>query len=461
MVQLASYLQDPLRYLQRARERFGSVFTVRWPGMPAAVYFTDNDSIESLFRSDPDVLCAGRSNRVLDFVTGPRSVARLDGVSHRARRRLLATALGRAGAHVPTMAANTVDALRQCVGRGISFRDFSQVLTLRNLIQCAIGIEDPERAARLHALMVDFMRRSLDPVMAVLWVSLPGDRLRKAMVRYLPALADRGLGRAVPFARLAKTVRDLDTLLYTEIAERRGREEAGGHGDVLGTMMAHDDAGALSDEDLRDEAMAMLVAGHETTSTTMDWVIVEALQRPEVLARMRAEVDAVVGDATVSASMLPRLPYLSAVVEECLRLHPPVPGVGRWVRRDTMVGEVPVPAGSMASASILLANRCGRRWASPEVFRPERFVDQPRSGCPVSTSFGGGARLCPGRGFALVQLQCVIATIVSRFDLVPERWPPTHLAQRGLFTGVSHPIDVAVHERRPSTSRHCDQAGEH
>lgn len=450
ILQIADYLRDPVAHVQRCRERFGPVFTMRWPNTPTMVYFAEPRAICEIFRAPPEDLRGGRANAVLDFVAGPQSVARLDGCPHRKRRRQEMPPFARVEGYAGPMSDNTLQVLGEIGPEPVSFSEISQDLALRNLIRCTLGFEDAERAAQVHAHVLELMRGALNPVMATLWTAMDGVKLRETLVRRLAPLAGLGLSGVVPFVGLAQTVRELDALIYEELAVRRAKYARGGEPeDVLGILVnGVDDDGEpmMSDGALRDEMMSVLVGGHETASTMMDWFVVEAFSRPEVLRRLREEVDAVVGQGPVTAAMLPHMPYLEAVIDECLRLHPPVPAVGRYVARETTIAGVRLPEGVVASPSILLLHRDPKLWGDPEVFRPERFLDgSVPQGCFIP--FGGGTRICLGRTFALFQLKVVLATLISRFELAPRDWTESRLVQRGLFTGVSHPVLVEVRPR--------------
>jgi cytochrome P450 len=448
LFQVARYMRDPVGYLERCRARYGPVFTLRWPGMPPMVYFSEPASIHAIFRADPEVLQAGHSNAVLDFIAGPRSVARLDGQAHKQRRRGLVAPFAELGAYyAATMAANAIGHARDAGGSTFSFQEMSQSLSLYNLIHCALGVEEPARAKALHDLMLTFIRESLNPVMAALWMMFPGVPLRKSMVRAMAGLADRPGLRRLPFVTLAATIRRLDAELYQSIDDARRDAGAETRVDVLALLVRM--SNELADEDLRDELMAILVAGHETTSTTMDWFMIEVLSRPAVLERLRAEIDRVVGAGPVTVEMLDELEYLTAVINECLRLRPPVPSVGRYVARDVEIGGVHLPAGIVVSPSIALQHRNRELWDDPLTFRPERFLEDETDKAGL-IAFGGGTRICIGKPFGLFQLQVVLATLLWRFELTPGRWPVTKQVQRGLFTGVSHPIAMRIAERRSS-----------
>lgn len=444
LIQLGRYLADPVGYLERCRERYGPVFTLRWPGMPPMVYFGALGAIREIFASPTDVLCAGQSNAVLDFVAGPRSVARLDGAAHRERRQALVRPFMRLDGYADTMVRQTVATLDDLPDGPVDFRTVSQSLSLRNLITCTLGVEDPSQVDRLHDLMVVYMHDSLNPVMALAWVALPGVPLRHRLVRHLAPLARQRYLRHLPFVRLADTIAELDQELYRLIsADRRRRGD--GATDVLSILVNQPEQ--LTDDDLRDEMMALLVAGHETTSTTMDWFVLEVLRRPEVHRRLLDELDSELGSRAVTPADLPNLPYLSATITECLRLHAPIPSTGRHVAVPTTIAGVHLPAGVVVSPALAVSQRDPSVWDDPTAFDPQRHLDGTTSKV-AQLAFGGGARTCVGKHFALFQLQIVLATLLTRFDLVPEPWGQTKQVQRGIFTGVSHPLDLTVRARQ-------------
>lgn len=451
LVQVARYFYDPIGYLEDCRARFGPTFTLRWPGMPPLVYFSELASVTEAFAASPRVLQAGRSNAVLDFVTGPRSVARLDGAAHRKRRRDLASPFCRLGPHfATTMTRNAVLAAERARGGVVSFSELSQALSLRNLVDCMLGL-DSGLAARLRELVQRFMRESLDAVTATMWMLFPGVPLRRTMVRWLAPWASQAGLRRVPFVALAETIRELDAVLYQAIAEARRRPA--GANDLLGLLVAQHE----HDEDLRDELMAILVAGHETTSTSMDWFMVEVLSRPDLLRRLREEIDGVVGDGVCDAGMVGRMPLLRATIQEVLRLRPPVPSVGRLVVKDTAIAGVRLPAGVVVSPCIALLHRDPTVWSEPHRFSPERFSEGPiRKGSFIP--FGGGTRTCLGKPFGLFQLTIVLATLLGRFELRGADWPAARVAQRGLFTGVDHGVDLTITPRAttPASSPHWE-----
>jgi cytochrome P450 len=233
------------------------------------------------------------------------------------------------------------------------------------------------------------------------------------------------LPRAIPTLsryRLRRAVRRLDSFVYRIIAERR--RSGVDRGDLLSALLhAQDDDGSgMTDRQLRDEAMTIIVAGHETTALALTWAWYLLAQHPAAEARLHAELDSVLGDRAPTMADVAHLPFTNAVVTESLRLYPPIWSVGREATEDTHVGGYPVPKGMQVLLNMWAIQRDPRYYADPEAFRPERWLDEraPKTPRFVYFPFGGGPRQCIGRSFALLEAALVLATIARRYGLVLE-----------------------------------------
>ena len=211
--------------------------------------------------------------------------------------------------------------------------------------------------------------------------------------------------------------------------------------DVLSMLVAarDGDGNPMPDDDLRDQMVTLLFAGHETTATALAWAFYRILQRPDVLAAIRAEHRRVVGSGPFRAEHVARLDYLDATVKEALRLDPIIPDVGRRLTRPMQIGGWELPAGVVAAPSIYLAHRRPDRWPDPQRFRPDRFLGA-RPGPYEFLPFGGGVRRCLGMAFALYEMKVVLARVLSRIELRlapgyrarPERRSVTLAPSRGM-----------------------------
>ncbi len=226
--------------------------------------------------------------------------------------------------------------------------------------------------------------------------------------------------------RLARAIRRLDEVVYDIIRERRPGED---RGDLLSLLMlARDERGAgMSERQIRDEVMTLLLAGHETTALALTWALVLLERNPDARGRLEAELATVLGDAAASPDEIPALPYVQAVINETLRLYPPAYITGREAIRDTVIGTVPIPKRHIVLISMYATHRDPRFFPEPEAFRPERWLDGLEKRLPRGAfiPFGMGSRKCIGAAFAMMEATLLLATIARRcrFDLAPGEVP--------------------------------------
>jgi cytochrome P450 len=237
--------------------------------------------------------------------------------------------------------------------------------------------------------------------------------------------------------RFRRAVRDLDSLVYRIIAERRHQGEHAP--DLLAMLLdARDDDGrGMTDRQLRDEVITLLLAGHETTAIALTWTFLLLARHPAVAARLHEELDHVLGGRSPGVADLPALPYTERVVNEALRLYPPAWLIGREAVRDTSIGGQPVRKGTNVLISAWVIQRDGRFFPQPLAFQPERWAEPPRQRTAY-LPFGGGQRICIGASFAQLEVVLALAAIAQRFGVelvapgeVPEPWPVVTLRPRG------------------------------
>jgi cytochrome P450 len=224
--------------------------------------------------------------------------------------------------------------------------------------------------------------------------------------------------------RYRRIERDLDRMIGELIAERRASGTAGD--DLLSLLIrAREDGTGMTDAQIRDETLTLVLAGHETTANALAWTWWLLSDHPEVEARLHAELDEALGGRPPVAADLPRLSYAEAVLSESIRLRPPAWAIGRRAVRDVRIGPTEVAAGSIVVVSPWLLHHDARWWPEPETFRPERWApgaaaERPRS---AFVPFGGGPRMCVGEPFARMEGVLLLATIARRwrFRLVPGR----------------------------------------
>ena len=215
----------------------------------------------------------------------------------------------------------------------------------------------------------------------------------------------------------------VDELLLDEIRQRRADPDVAERDDILSLLVQarHDDGEPMSDRELRDELMTLLVAGHETTATSLAWAIERLVRHPEKLERLREEPSGPDGDDE----------YLDAVVKETLRLRPVLPIVVRKLTEPMEIGGHRIPAGASLAPCIYLIHRREDIYPDPDAFRPERFLEQP-AGTYTWIPFGGGVRRCLGASFAQFEMKRVLAAVAARLDLRPAEAEDERVARRAI-----------------------------
>ena len=408
VLQMLKWIKWPIPFMHACVAAYGDVFTMRLYGAPPFVFFSHPAAVREIFTGDPETLLAGRGNEVLRPVFGSNSVLLLDGARHRRERKLL----------MPPFHGDRMrlygDIMRETVDRSIDgwpveqvfpIHGYMQRITLDIILRAVFGVEEGDRLSRLRALLVVFLRLiGSSPVMLV----------RQLQVDVGPLTAWR---------RIRRLQGEIDHLLYDEIARCR-KEALDSRTDIMAMLVAarDEDGQAMSDEEIRDELVTLLVAGHETTATSLSWVVHRLLQNPEVLDTAQAELAAVTGNGSASdgltAEQIGELKYLDAVIKETARLNPILPTVARYLEAPVRIGGHELPAGCLALPCVYLTHRRPDVWPEPEAFRPERFLDtrvDPYAFFP----FGGGLRHCLGATFALYEMKIVLARVLSRVALKP------------------------------------------
>jgi cytochrome P450 len=227
--------------------------------------------------------------------------------------------------------------------------------------------------------------------------------------------------------RLLAGLNTLNTVVYAIIDERRTQPVDTNATDLLGMLLSAQDeetGEGMSDQQLRDEVLTLLLAGHETTATALTWTWYLLSQHPEVERRLHAELDTVLAGKLPTVEHLDALPYTRMVIQEAMRLYPPVFGLTRFAAASDEVGGYPLPANSMIFVSPYCTHRHPAFWQDPEVFDPERFTPERSAGRSrfAYFPFGGGPRQCIGNAFAMMEAQLVLATVAQHYSmrLVPD-----------------------------------------
>jgi cytochrome P450 len=396
-IQTARWLLRPISFMESCRRRYGDVFSVSFLGFERPlVMLSDPEAIRALYTAHEHGLPPGRSVALLP-VMGPGSVLLLEGQEHLARRKLMLPPFHgeRMRSYEATVRVLTERELDSwSAGSVFAIHPRMQAITLEVILKAVFGVTDPARDARLHERLP----------------SLLGDTASPAL--QFRVLLSRRLGRGDPLVGLRELLAEIDELLLAEIAERRSDPAAAEREDILSLLVAarFEDGTEMSDREVRDQLVTLLLAGHETTATALAWTFDLLLRNPATLARLTAEVDA--GDDT----------YMRAVISESLRLRPVVPLAGRRLASDLNVDGLSLPAGTDVTPAIWLTHTRADLYPEPYAFRPERFLDG-EGGHTINkygwVPFGGGIRRCLGAAFAEMEMRVVLETILQRCVLSP------------------------------------------
>ncbi len=393
LAQTLSYVRDPFTFLERCQERYavdGSV-TINILGFGRTVWVTNPDLIHEVFARDDEMPLSPAGNLVKP-IFGTKSVTGLDGHAHLQRRKLLLPRFHgeRMGAFEAGFRAAS-DRLIERWGSGTEFELHPEMyrLTMDYLFETLIGATDRE--------YVDELTTASEGLMAMMSLCAVGDWVR------------HDLGPLSPWFYFLRRRRRLDKLLYGEIAAHRKAVAEGTAGDDILTMLVEaetEDGLGLTDEEIRDDLVALIVAGSETTATALAWAFDLILHRPG--ARQRIVAEAEVGESE----------YTDAAVKEALRLRPPVIAAGRVTAKTVDLGPWRIPEGVRIWTPMSLIQRDPDAYENPNEFRPERFIE----GKPPAymwIPFGGGVRRCLGAPFALLEMRIVLQTVLSRLKLTP------------------------------------------
>ena len=389
-LQTLGFVVGGVRFLDAVRRRYGDVVTLGTTFDERFVMVFSPELVKQLFQGPPQQLHAGEANALLGPIVGHRSVLLLDGPEHLRHRRLMSPPFhGRAMlGWIETMRESTdaeIDGWP--VGEPFSMHASMQTLTLRVIVRAVFGYERGPTADELSAAL----RAMVEPL-----GSRSGLMLAAALVR--------GRGRSGSAQRFEARKQVVDQLLHAEITRRRADPDLADHDDVFSTLLlAEDEHGErLTDGEVRDELLTLLLAGHETTATGLAWTFDLLLHEPRVMARAGEREDA----------------YLNAVVKEALRIRPVIQGVGRVVReRPFELGGYEIPVGVEINPSIRTIHRRGDLFPEPARFLPERFLSDDAPDTYTWIPFGGGTRRCLGASFATTEMRVVVSRVLERCRL--------------------------------------------
>jgi cytochrome P450 len=418
--QAVRYARDPLGFLTAHQRRSGDIFTIRFPFFGRIVYVARPDLVKAVFTGSPADFHAGEANAtVLEPALGPNSVLTLDDEPHMRQRKLLlppfhGERIQRYGELIVEMTRQEMESWPE--GEPFAMRPHTQRITLAVIMRAVFGVHDEGRLARFEGLIDDFAQRV-------------------GVITSFPFLR-RNLGPLSPWPRFLRSREALDAFIYEEIALRRAEPDYAERDDVLSLLLgARDEDGeAMSDEELRDELVTVLGAGHETTATGLAWAVELLNRNPAVLAKLRDSLAA--GEDE----------YLGATVKEVLRARPVIVDVARKLKAPATVGGYELPTGTFVLPAIAALHYREDVFPRPHEFRPERFLDDKVDNY-AWIPFGGGIRRCIGAAFAEYEMRTILREFVERAELRPASPKPERVRVRNITLAPAKGTRVVLERR--------------
>jgi len=458
-VQLVRMTTDPYRFLAECRARYGDLFTLRLPGGRPQIFACDPETVRALVTGGYDDFL--RDGEAIRFMLGDHALIFQQDAPHKATRRLMMPPFHgeRMRAYGSDMAAISDDVLdRWRDGDERILRDDLQDITLRIILRSIFGMTEGPRTVELSRLIVEYLDAIMTPWFYGASLLLSGARVRDFMRARGAHMRHAGDGERTPsrwpLQNVADRVGAIDAILFDEIARCRALspDALAARPDILALLVAarYDDGTGMSDDELRDHLMTLVVGGHETTATSLAWALACALQNPGTLERMRAEADSVFPSG-FDATKVKQLVYIGAVANESMRLYPVATAVTRILKRPRTFGGYTIPAGTRIAPCIYLTQRDARLWPEPEAFRPERFLDGKASVYEFFP-FGAGVWRCLGAQFAEYEMRVVLARIVARMDLRLAPGVAIKPQQRGFTVAPSDGVPVRVQLRSANSA---------
>ncbi len=442
LVQEIQWVANPLNYMDTCFQRYGDIF---YTGVGTKnhdlVFVCHPQGIQELLTRDTKEFEApGRENGLLKPLLGEKSLILLDNQEHRRQRKLLMPPFH--GERMLNYGQLIIQITQQIsshwqLGQPFIARDGMQEISLMVILQAVFGMYEGDRFQQLKALLTSLLSVTSSPL--------------SSSLLFFPAL-QQDLGAWSPWGQFLRHRQQIDQLLFAEIEQRRQQPDENRQ-DILSLMMAaRDEEGQpMSDIELRDELLTLLFAGHETTATALAWSLYWVHQQPEIYQKLIQELDST--DADADPMTIFKLPYLTAVCQETLRIYP----VGmltfpRLAKQPTTIMGYSIKPDTSVVGCIYLAHRQPEIYPEPEKFMPERFLTRKFSPYEY-LPFGGGVRQCIGLALAQFEMKLVLATILRNYELQLAEKRPVKAARRGVTLSPLGGIRMVMKGKRTANPK--------
>ena len=433
-LQQIKWVLDPVGYMKKAAQEHPDIFTASIIGFGnSLVFVNDPQAIQQILTNDRKQFSApGELNSILKPILGNSSVMMLDSDRHRKRRQLImpsfhGSRMQNYGQLVFDLTTKILDSLSANKEKTFFARDVTQDISMQIILQAVFGLYDGDRCQQLKKLMSEMTELFTSPLTSA--------------ALFFPSL-QKDLGEWSPWGYFVRRREKVDQLIYAEIAERRASRDFD-RTDILSMLLSSTDeeGNGLTDEELRDELLSLLLAGHETTATAMSWALYWTHSLPEVKEKLIQELKTV-SDPTDWMSIF-RLPYLTAVCNETLRINPvAMLTFPRVVEEPVELLGYNIPPKTVVIGCIYLLHHREDLYPQADEFKPERFLDRQFSPYEFMP-FGGGVRRCVGEALAQFEMKIVLATILSNYNLELAESQPVQAKRRGVTLAPAGGIKMA------------------
>ncbi|MEH2333236.1 cytochrome P450 [Nostoc sp.] len=440
-VQTYQWLTNPLEYMEDCAKSYGDIFTLRiGPVFTPQVFISNPQAIQQIFTTDPKQLDSGAAAGSGTPLLGQNSLLSLEGKPHQRQRKLLTPPLH--GERMQAYGDLICEIAKQVtnewpVGESITVLPSMQEISFQVILKAVFGLKDGLRYEKLKEILIAILN--------------PKKPILRAMLLFFPLLR-QDLGPRSPWGSYLRLRQEMDDLIYAEIQERRSLADQS-RSDILSLMMAaRDEAGEpMTDLELRDELMTLLVAGHETTASSLAWALYWIHHQPEVREKLVQELDSLSENKDPNAIF--RLPYLNAVCSETMRLYPvAMLGLNRLVKSPLEIAGYKFDPGTILVPCIYLSHHRKDLYPNSKQFQPERFLERQFTSAEY-LPFGGGNRRCIGMAFALFEMKLVLATILSDWQMKLADTKPVLPVRKSFLLAPGGGVPMVVTGKRQQNQR--------
>ncbi|WP_206815176.1 cytochrome P450 [Chroococcus sp. FPU101] len=422
----------PFQYLETMHKRYGDLYLDVFSAFPPTLIISDPQAIEKVFTLSPELFLSGPANAILQPLFGSTAILFQDGEPHEKKRKLLMPPFH--GERMRAYGQQIHDITLQVMAEPIKKRRFTarpvmQEISLRVILKAVFGLREGERYEKIRSTLIEYLDFFNIPL--------------NATFLFFPSL-QKDLGAWSPWGRFVRRKKILLELIDEEIKERREQQNFTGE-DIMSLLLsARDEEGqAMNDEELRNELLALLFAGHETTALALSWALYWIHYLPEVREKLLEELSTI-NISEVDPSEIARLPYLSAVCSETLRLYPvALFTFSRLLQEPMELMGYQIPQGIGLAIPIYITHQRPELYPEPKKFKPERFLERQFSPYEY-LPFGGGNRRCIGAAFALFEMKIVLVTILTNYSLALAQQKPILPVRRGIVFAPAGGVRLKV-----------------